>query len=66
MRADFFYCAFFKDDDFIRMFDGAQAVGNNDDGFVFDKFCQRLLNKGFVFGVESCRRFVQEDNRCVL
>ena len=46
----------------VRVLNGCKAVGNLDNRFAFRKFDNSRLDKVFVFGVDACGRFVENDD----
>ena len=55
-----------QDHDLVSICDGTHAVGDDDDGLVLHEFRDALLNLGFVFDVEACGGFIEEDDGSVL
>ena len=53
-------------DNFIGVFYGAEAVSDDDNGFIFYQRTDGMLNERFVFRVEGGSCFVQENDRRVL
>ena len=66
VRAFFFNFALVDDTDFIGVYNRREAVGDHDDGFIFEQYVECLFDFVFVFGVGKGGCFVQHDNRCVL
>mgnify|MGYP007110214778 CR=1 FL=1 len=50
----------------ICLTDGIQAVCNHKQCFPFYQFIDCLLDIAFIIGINTCSRFIQNDNRCVL
>src|ERR1700722_13688297 len=57
--------AAFQHDDFIRIADGAQPVRNGEHGSSFHQAFQGFDDQSFRFGVQGCRRFVENQNRVI-
>jgi hypothetical protein len=54
--------AVFQHDYFIRIADGAQPVCNGEHGSSFRQVFQRFDDQSFRFGVQGCRRFVEDQD----
>ena len=52
MVTNFDNASFFQGDDFVRIADGAEPVGNDERGASFEDCLQCLLDQIFGFGVD--------------
>ena len=63
MPASFNYAAFFDHQDLLGRADGAQAVGNGDDGPLTGQIVYGLAYLLLRLNVNSGRGFIQDDDR---
>ena len=52
-------------DNLIRIYNGGESVGNDDERFSFHKPCHALLNNGFVLRIGIGGSFVQNNDRSI-
>ena len=60
------YRAVTQHDDPVRARNGTHPVGDDEDGFVFDKAGECLLNGCFVLDIQAGSGFVQQNDGRVL
>ena len=66
MRSHFGKRALIDNADFVGIDDRREAVGDHNDGFVFEQHVECLFDFIFVFGVGKCGRFIKHDDGGVL
>ena len=66
MRAQFRQLPFVDHGDTVGVFDGGQAVRDDEHGLVFHQVVDGLLDDFFRLIVQSGRGFVQHHHRCLL
>ena len=62
MGAFFHDASVLKDEDEVGIFDGAKAVGDDQNGASFHRPLKGFLDSGFTFGVQMGGHFVQDED----